>query len=205
MAPLVMVEACVAMASHRLDPAAYDDVLEALGALGRGAARTRLVVETLLQEARAGHGLLRRERVELEPLVRDCVATLGTEIGERSAVVTVDPLPAARADPALLSAVLTNLLANALKFNPRSGGQVRVGGGRDEEGATVFVESEGPPIAESDRGRIFEPFHRGHRERRIKGAGLGLAICRRIVERHGGEIGVTSVRGRNRFTFTLPG
>src|ERR1700759_430398 len=57
MAPLVMVEAGVAMAAHRLDAAAYGDVLEALGALGRGAARTRLVVETLLQESRAEHVL----------------------------------------------------------------------------------------------------------------------------------------------------
>jgi signal transduction histidine kinase len=63
----------------------------------------------------------------------------------------------------------------------------------------------GPTIPLEDRARVFEPYRRGAHERRIAGAGLGLTICRSIVERHGGVIGVTPLRaGGNRFYFTLP-
>ena len=64
---------------------------------------------------------------------------------------------------------------------------------------------DGTPITDDERARIFEPFRRGRRERRARGAGLGLTICRRIVERHGGHIGVAAgAPGGNAFFFTLP-
>ena len=66
------------------------------------------------------------------------------------------------------------------------------------------VESEGEPIPDADRERIFQPYRRGTGERRARGSGLGLSICREIVERHGGELGVMPVEGGNRFQFTLP-
>ena len=101
---------------------------------------------------------------------------------------------------------MTNLLTNALKFSPRLGGVVTVSSETVDTGWTVFVESEGPPIPVDDRERIFQPYHRGRGERRIRGAGLGLAICRRVVERHGGTIGLAETAGDdgNRFFFTLP-
>ena len=67
------------------------------------------------------------------------------------------------------------------------------------------MQSQGPTIPAADRERIFGRYHRGRGERRARGAGLGLTICRHIVERHGGQIGVTAAdRGANRFYFTLP-
>ena len=69
----------------------------------------------------------------------------------------------------------------------------------------LSVQSQGPMIPVQDRNRIFEPYNRGRGERRARGAGLGLTICRQIVERHGGQIGVTATaQGENRFSFTLP-
>jgi signal transduction histidine kinase len=208
MAPLVLTEACVALATERLPASDGAELLEALMILGRGASRTRRLIEVLLHEARASTRPIRRETVDLEALARDCIDLLGPEIEARSAEIELDTLPRVAGEGELLGGLLTNLLMNALKFNPRQGGSVRVGAIRDGDQWTIFVDSEGPPIPLEDRDRIFEPYHRGRGERRARGAGLGLAICRRIVERHGGVIGVAAPvapdADGNRFYFTLP-
>jgi signal transduction histidine kinase len=130
---------------------------------------------------------------------------LAPEIEAKEARVLVDDLPDAEADEALLSGVFTNLLINALKYSSRRGADIRVGGTAESDRCCYFVESEGPAIQASDRTRIFESFQRGTGERRAQGAGLGLSICRRIIARHGGEIGVVPIDGNgNRFYFTLP-
>ena len=94
---------------------------------------------------------------------------------------------------------------NALKYSPRHGAAISVQASLEAPAWHFSVQSEGPTIPPEDRQRIFEPYQRGRGERRARGAGLGLAICRRIVERHGGRIGVAPVAsGGNRFFFTLP-
>jgi signal transduction histidine kinase len=98
-----------------------------------------------------------------------------------------------------------NLIANAVKYGPADGGDIQISARRSGNGWRFDVESSGRPIPARDRTRIFEPWERGKVARREGGNGLGLAIVRRIVERHGGEVGVTALRGRgNRFYFTLP-
>lgn len=205
--PLLMTEAYVAIVSDRLDEEAHADSRRDLDALGRGAARTRLLVETLLHDARSSGRQLRRRPVDLQRLVSDCVALLAPEIRSRDAEVVVEELPEVVGERALLSGLFTNLLINALKYSPRRAGVIRVRATRAATSWQVAVESEGPTIPEEDRRRIFEPFHRGRGERRARSAGLGLAICQRIVDRHGGEIGVVPINGSgsgNRFFFTLP-
>ena len=111
---------------------------------------------------------------------------LDTEIQTRNAHLAIDPMPVVEGDPVLLSGVFSNLLSNALKYGPRSGGDISVSAVRSEAGWTFAVQSHGPAIAEEGRERIFEALERGPGERRARGAGLGLAIVRHIVERHGG-------------------
>lgn len=107
-----------------------------------------------------------------------------------------------------LEQVLTNLIGNALRYSP-PGGRIevatrRAAGEDGEPQVEVAVSDDGPGVAPADRQRIFEPWVRG-RERHDAGLGLGLAICRRIVEAHGGRIGVAEVpSGGSRFHFTLP-
>jgi signal transduction histidine kinase len=109
-------------------------------------------------------------------------------------------------DEALLTGVFGNLLSNAIQYGPREGAEIKVSAARSEAGWTFSVESPGPAIDERDRQRIFEPWQRGWGERRSRGVGLGLAIVRQVVERHGGQVGVTSPENAsaNRFYFTLP-
>jgi len=146
-----------------------------------------------------------RRPVRLNPLVADCLALLAPEIEAREAHVEVAELPDAIADEALLGGVFGNLLINALKYSPRLGARITIGGAAEPGRCRYWVDSEGPVIAADDRTRIFTSFQRGRDERRANGAGLGLSICQRIVTRHGGEIGVQPLGDEgNRFYFTLP-
>jgi signal transduction histidine kinase len=203
--PLVMAESYAAIVSDRLKGEAHAESRHYLGALGRGVGRTRLLVETLLHDARSSERPLQRRPVDLNRVVRDVIKMVEPEIVARGARIEAADLPEVLGEEALLSGVFTNLIFNALKYSPRQGGAIRIDVVRELGHWRFRVHSEGPTIALEDRERIFEPFHRARSERRTKGAGLGLAICRRIVERHGGTIGVTAANGSgNTFYFTLP-
>jgi light-regulated signal transduction histidine kinase (bacteriophytochrome) len=203
--PLVMTEAYTAMVSDRLDAHDHADSLRDLDALSRSAARVRLLVETMLHDARTTGRRLRLEDVDLNVLVADCVTMLAPQIAARGARIEIGELPVVRGEEALLTGVFTNLLANALKYGRREGTVIRISARSENADWRLAVDSEGPAIPVEDRERIFEPFNRGSGERRSRGAGLGLAITRRIVERHGGRVGVTTTNvSGNSFFFTLP-
>lgn len=108
-------------------------------------------------------------------------------------------------DPELLAQVWSNLLDNAVKFTP-PGGHVAVALRRTEAGLEVTVRDDGPGMDEATLSRIFEQFYQGDTPHRGEGSGLGLALCKRIVELHGGTIAAESRPGEGScFTVTLPG
>lgn len=204
--PLVITEAYATMVAARLDEEEHADSRRDLAALTRTVSRTRLLLEALLNDARTSGTHLPGGDVDLGVLVEECLCLLEAEIEARGAAVTVGELPVVMGNEALLNGLFTNLLMNALKYSPRNGTEIAVNALRNRSEWRIWVDSDGPTIPEEDRGRIFRPYERGSGERRARGAGLGLAICRRIVERHGGGIGVVPApNGGNRFYFTLPG
>ena len=203
--PLVMIDAYAATAMERLEDELDPDSRSDLDALRRAAARSRQLVQTLLEHARSRRRPLERRPVAVDVVVREALTLLAPEIRARGAEVEVGELPRVEADATLIAAVFTNLLTNALKFGPRDGAKIRVVARRDTDGWRFLVQSQGRAIAVEDRERIFEPYRRGRDERRTRGTGLGLAICREIVVWHGGRMGVKSTDGRhNAFWFTLP-
>jgi signal transduction histidine kinase len=203
--PLVMSEGYATLIGDRMNHALDLDSRRDLDAIVRISSRVRLLVEALLMDARDSRRPLPRQQVDLAEVMRDCVRLLKAEIEIRDFNLEIDPLPIVEGDPALLSGVFGNLLANALKYGPRAGGDIHVSAERTEAGWTFAVQSPGPALPEETRERIFEAWERGPSERRARGSGLGLAIVRHIVERHGGEVGVRSANGSgNRFFFTLP-
>jgi signal transduction histidine kinase len=200
--PLVIAESYAATVRERAGHGLDLDSRRDLDALIRISGRVRRLVETMLADACDRHELLHVEEVDLKEIIRDCLRTLDEEIHARDAKLEIDPMPVVKGDPALLSGVFQNLLSNALKYG---GAEIRLSATRSEGGWMFTVESPGPAIPEPERERIFEPWARGLGKRRVGGAGLGLAIVRQIVERHGGRTGVTSARGStNAFYFTLP-
>lgn len=204
MEPLIMTEAYSALVSERLD---HEDAQSRrdLETIGRGAARTRLLLETILHDARTSDREPRRDQVDLSRTVAECLALLEPEIRARGAVVSVGSLPVVEGEGVLLSCVMSNLLVNALKYSPRQDCSIRVDAERDAGEWRISVTSGGPTLAPEERERVFAEFNRAKGERRARGTGLGLAICRRIVERHGGTISVQAANGSgNCFYFTLP-
>lgn len=204
--PLVMTEAFATMiaerAGHGLDLETRRDV----DTLIRISSRMRLLVEAMLMDARPDAEPLKHQAVDLSKVLNDCVEMLGAEIRAREVKVDLpEDMPVVPGDEALLTGVFGNLLSNAIQYGPREGAEIKVSAARSDAGWTFSVESPGPAIDERDRQRIFEPWQRGWGERRSRGVGLGLAIVRQVVERHGGHVGVTSPEPTaNRFFFTLP-
>ena len=203
--PLMLTETCASLISERTGHGLDLDSRQELDLMLRMSQRVRLLVGALLTDARDNGIPLHRQEVDLGGVVRECLDMLREDIRARRICVQRDPLPVVQGHPALLTGVFGNLLANAVKYGPRDGGEIRVTVDQSDSEWTFGVNSPGPAIPETDRERIFEPWERGLTERRARGAGLGLSIVRRIVERHGGVVGVTCPTAHsNRFFFTLP-
>ena len=204
MEPLVITQAYASMVHDRLDDAEHAESRRDLAALSRTAYRTRLLIEALLHDARAEEEAFTTQ-VDVAPLVADCLEALGPELAARDAAVRIGALPVVTGSEPLLRGLFGNLLVNGLKYSPRQRPEIAVEAAPESDVWRFSVISQGATIPVEDRQRIFEPFQRGRNERRARGTGLGLTICRRIVERHGGEIAVAPTPGGgNRFHFTLP-
>ena len=205
MEPLILAEAQARLVEEQLHDRHDDDIRRGVDSLIRDVSRMRLLVETLLLDARSDGRALDRRPVDLARLVADTIEMFESEIRARRARIVAEKLPVVDGDAIMLGGVINNLVMNALRYGPREGGEVRIEGRRERGQWRISVTSEGPAISEADRARIFEPYRRGFHERRAAGAGLGLTICRSFVERHGGEIGIAPAgAGGNCLYFTIP-
>jgi len=166
-----------------LDPTAASWLDAAVGSLDR----MRVLVQGVLSFARAGASPPRVVPVDLGAVVDDAVAQLPADVAGGDWELHRGSLPVVRADPALLVAIVGELLGNALRFSRVEGSPVvTVGVEELDEEWVVTVADEGPGFPESLRDRAFDAFQRGSTSGR--GAGLGLATCRKLVEAHGGRI-----------------
>lgn len=186
----------------RLDPDARDFV----GWIVDGAARMDALVEDLLAYCAVDRGEAVSEQVDLAEIVAGIVDELEPEIGQRRATVGAGRLPTVTGDPRQLAQLLQNLLANALKFVPEGRApQIEVSAERGAETWTITVSDNGIGVEEGCREQIFAMFERLHPRDSFKGTGIGLSICKRIVERRGGRIWVEArPGGGSLFRFTLP-
>lgn len=169
-----------------------------------GAARMQRQIDDLLSYSRVGTSvappLLLPARIALDA----ALANLAAAVAEAGAVVTSDPLPEVFADRTQLVQLFQNLVGNAIKFRGDSAPSIHVGARRQQEHWLFSVRDNGIGVDPAQQHRIFEIFQRLHSRTKYSGTGIGLAICKRIVERHGGRIWVDSRPGRGAtFFFTL--
>ena len=169
-----------------------------------GAARMRTLIDDLLRYSRVTSKERILEVIESRAALDEARANLGRAIVEKGAVVTDDALPTVLADSIQLVQLFQNLVGNALKFcegSPR----VHVAAERSGEEWVFSVRDNGIGIAPEHRERIFQIFQRLHGRTEYPGTGVGLAICQKVVDRHGGRIWVESRPGEgSAFFFTLP-
>jgi PAS domain S-box-containing protein len=202
--PLRMVASFLGLLDRRCGGELDEKGREYLRHAGDGAVRMRHLIDDLLAYSRVANEEPRRERVDLRALVDEVLATLGPAIAAERATVLVGELPTLEAEPTQLAQLLQNLVGNAVKFHrPGVAPTVRVTARRTLAACVVTVADDGIGIADADQERIFTMFTRLHRSDEYAGTGIGLAICRRIAERHGGRIYVESRVGEGSAFHTL--
>jgi signal transduction histidine kinase len=166
--------------------------------------KARTLIRDLLEYSRAGRGELLNEPVAMAEVAAEALEMLAGPIDQAAADVNVEALPVILGDPRKLRQVFLNLIGNALKF-AEDVPVVRVSA--EVQGATAIfaVTDNGIGMDPGQAERIFQPFHRLHGEDEYPGTGIGLAVCERIVEQHGGRIWAQSAPGQgSTFRFTLP-
>jgi light-regulated signal transduction histidine kinase (bacteriophytochrome) len=143
--------------------------------------------------------------VDLGAVLEQVKTELWKEITVAKAEISCDPLPTIIADEAQMELLLQNLVSNALKFSGSPPAEIHLSAEESEEEWTISVRDSGIGIDPEASDRIFVMFQRLHTEKEIPGTGIGLAICKRIVDRHGGKIWVESEQllGAT-FFFSIP-
>ena len=195
-------------ASGSLNPALSADLKECVEAIESSIKTMDRLIYALLDVARmeAGSFSIQPSHVDIAALLEETLRICESQARAKKISVTADiptALPAVNGDRDRLDQVLSNLLGNAFKFTPE-GGRVVVRARKIDVSVQITVEDSGPGIPAADLPRIFDRYWRGDRASR-DGAGLGLAICKGIVDAHGGTIWVESVLGcGTTFHFTVP-
>ena len=175
-----------------------------------GAKRMQQLINDLLAFSRVGRGAREQPVVSGDDVLRHALASLAHAIDESGARIDAGPLPPVRGEPALLAAVFQNLIGNALKFRGEGTPHVWISAERADDGVGgewIFsCADDGIGIEAEYAERIFMIFQRLHPKDAYAGTGIGLAMCRKIVEYHGGRIWLDTAAadGRTTFRFTLP-
>ena len=170
-----------------------------------GAVRMQALINDLLAFSRVGRTTERFVPVNLDDALADAVDNLEMVINERQAKVEADPLPTISGDRALLAVVFQNLLSNAMKFHSDEAPTIHIRAHRQKGEWLVEMADNGIGIEPRFAERVFVIFQRLHRKEAYEGTGIGLAMCRKIVEFHGGRIWVdTDYSPGTRICWTLP-
>jgi PAS domain S-box-containing protein len=171
-----------------------------------GANRMYSLINDLLAYSRVGTRGKPFEPTNCEMILQKSLNNLKMTMEETGAVVTHDSLPTVMADDLLLGQLFQNLIGNAIKFRGSEPSRVHISASRNGSGWTFSIRDNGIGIAPEYSERIFVIFQRLHSREEYPGTGIGLAICKKIVEHHGGRIWVESELGKgSTFYFTLPG
>ncbi len=188
-------------------PAPTDAQREITQSIRQSAMRMNTLVNNLLDMARLESGAvqLNRQWQPLEEVVGSALAGCAPLLaGRKLQVQLADDLPLLHLDAVLIERVLVNLLENAAKYTP-AGSPIEITGTLQGDQVALTVDDHGPGLPKGREEAIFQKFERGAKESATAGVGLGLAICRAIVQAHGGTIaGATRVAGGARFTIMLP-
>jgi PAS domain S-box-containing protein len=203
--PLRQIAIYVDLLGHRYEGKLDEEADQFIKFARDGANRMQRLIDALLEYARVGEAFKpATQRVSTEEVMRTTLQILARTIEENAARVTVDPLPDVRADEFHVGQIFQNLVENALKYRRDVPPEIHVSSKRGVTYSEFLVRDNGIGIEPRHQSSIFAVFHRLHGSN-YDGVGIGLATCRKIVEKYGGRIWVESQRGEgSTFHFTLP-
>jgi light-regulated signal transduction histidine kinase (bacteriophytochrome) len=165
----------------------------------------QLLISDLLEFSRVGTRGKPFAPSDLNKVFADAVSNLDRAIDDNMAKVTADALPTVEGDAVQLTQLLQNLMGNAIKFRGAAPPAVHVAAEAKAGEWVITVSDNGIGIEPQHRERIFQIFQRLHERDKYEGTGIGLAVCKKIVERHGGRIWVDGTPGEgSTFSFSLP-
>jgi light-regulated signal transduction histidine kinase (bacteriophytochrome) len=204
--PLRMVISFTQLLADRYKGRLDADADEFIGFAVDGATRMRRLIDDLLTYSRVSTGPRNYELIDANAAAERALFNLGIAVKESQAQIEIKPLPTLLADETRLTLLFQNLIGNAVKF--RRGGEapvVRVWAEPLRDSTRFVIEDNGIGIEDRHRERIFQIFQRLNPRNQYQGNGIGLSICKKIVEDMGGTIDVESVPQRgSRFYFTVP-
>ena len=203
--PLRMVSSYTQLLAQRYEGQLDEKARKFINYAVDGSQRMQTLINDLLTYSRIGIRGQPPEPTDAHAALGDALANLAISIRESQAIITNDDLPTVSVDPTQLVQVFQNLLANAIKFRQAATPRIHVSA-RDAGPEWVFsVQDNGIGIEPQHAERTFVIFQRLHTRAEYPGTGIGLAVCKRIAERHGGKIWLTSVPGTGTtFFFTVP-
>jgi len=193
--PLRMVTGYLQLIEHRYADCLNDDGKEFIGFAVDGAKRMKVLIRDLLEFSRAGTYAANFREIDIRAILDNALANLKTAIDESDVRITCDVLPTIVGDPVLLTQVFQNLIANGIKFQKDTVPSIHISARRERREWIFSVRDNGIGIEPHHLERIFRIFERLHSIEEYSGSGIGLAITRKIVERHRGRIWVESEPG----------
>jgi PAS domain S-box-containing protein len=203
--PLRMVASYTQLLARRYKGKLDADADEFIGYAVDGATRMQQLINALLDYSRVSTRGKPFEPTNCEEILNQAAANLQASIKENKAVVTHDHLPTVMADATQMVQLFQNLMGNAIKFHSEKKPKVHIGAERNGTEWIFSVRDNGIGIDPQYFDRIFVIFHRLHGRGEYPGTGIGLAICKKIIERHKGRIWVESQPGKGAiFYFTIP-
>jgi PAS domain S-box-containing protein len=203
--PLRMVSSYVQLLAKRYKDKLDSDADEFIDFAVDGTTRMQALIDGLLIYSRAGTADYTHEPVDCSKVLHDTLTTLHASLRESGAKVNAGPLPTVEGDPTQLFQLFQNLISNAIKFAADEPPAIEITADREGGCWRFMVKDNGIGIEPAHAQRIFAVFQRLHGRGEYPGSGVGLAICKRIVERHNGRIWVESPPdGGSTFYFTIP-
>ena len=203
--PLRMVASYTQLLERRYREVLTGEAAEFMSFIVDGALRMQRIIHDLLAFSRVGTRARDFSPTPLGEVMQQVIASLGAAIEESGASVEVQDLPTLVADRTQMELLLQNLVANAIKFRGQQPPQIRVSAQRRDAEWIIAVTDNGIGIESRFSERIFVIFQRLHTAAEYPGTGIGLAICKKVVERHGGRIWLESQAGAgSTFYFSLP-
>ncbi|WP_254532108.1 PAS domain S-box protein [Natrinema gelatinilyticum] len=203
--PLRMISSYLQLLENQYADQLNEDAEEFIDFAVDGADRLREMIDDLLAYSRVDTEAKPLEPTDCETVVKDVLRNLERQIEENDAEIAVESLPTVHADREQLEQVFQNLVSNAIKYRGEEPPEIEISAERDAEEWVFQVADNGIGLDSDYTDRIFDVFDRLHTHEEYPGTGIGLALCRKIVERHGGDIWVQSEPGEgSTFSFTLP-
>ncbi len=203
--PLRMVSSFTQLLEKRYKGRLDDDADDYIGFIVEGAKRMKDLIDDLLIYSRLKTENRPFEIVIMEVALDDVLINLKAPIKEENANITYDNLPSIDCDPIQMHQLLQNLITNAIKFHGEESPQIHISASQLENEWLFSVSDNGIGIDPRHHEQIFSIFKRLHTRKEYEGTGIGLSICKRIVEKHGGHIWVESELGKGTtFYFTMP-